>query len=184
MHMIQHTNNSCDRCRIVECGPHIRQFGSSKCQNCRICLRIRQFRRFQSAVCRISSTHSTIPENPETCAFHSVVSSPAARTDRLFYKHLYRESPPKWFWRAFRDRFPENNLPMHAWRGNSVARAAFFPTKPLLAGYSVSPRLSIRASASQMQKNAPPLLCQTELMGGAFNYHSLLLQANSQSSRL
>ena len=129
-------------------------------------------------------SYSTILENPETCAFHSVVSSPAARTDRLFYKHLYRESPPKWFWRAFRDRFPENNLPMHAWRGNSVARAAFFPTKPVLAGYSVSPRLSIRASASQMQKNAPPLLCQTELMGGAFNYHSLLLQANSQSSRL
>ena len=145
---------------------------------------IRQFRRFQSADCRIAVVHSTIRENPVTCTRHSVVSSPAARTDRLFYKHLYRESPPKWFWRAFRDRFPENNLPMHAWRGNAVARAAFFPTKPLLAGYSVSPRLSIRASASQMQKNAPPLLCQTELMGGAFNYHSLLLQANSQSSRL
>ena len=29
----------------------------------------------------------------------------------------------------------------------------------------MSPRLSIRASASQMQKNAPPLLCQTELNG-------------------
>ena len=159
---------------------------------------IRQFKMSKLSDVLAHSTISPFPEcslsdivdsfdnsrNPVTCAFHSVVSSPAARTDRLFYKHLYRESPPKWFWRAFRDRFPENNLPMHAWRGNSVARAAFFPTKPLLAGYSVSPRLSIRASASQMQKNAPPLLCQTELMGGAFNYHSLLLQANSQSSRL
>lgn len=125
---------------------------------------IRQFRCFQSVVCRISSAHSTIPENPETCAFHSVVSSPTARTDRLFYKHLYRESPPKWFWRAFRDRFPENNLPMHAWRGNSVARAAFFPTKPLLAGYSVSPRLR-----KPNAKKRTTIALLTELMGGAFN---------------
>ncbi len=53
MHMIQHTNNSCDRCRFVKCGPHIRQYGSSKCQNCRICLRIRQFRNYFCFICRI-----------------------------------------------------------------------------------------------------------------------------------